>query len=83
MFLEGGQNIYVENKTKKVCFSSFAQAQAFTYYFSIMFRNCAQKPENKHTPNCREVPISNVFQLSADHPLYYLSSSFRTSQIAV
>lgn len=35
MLLGGGQNIYLENKTKNACFCFFAQTLAFIHYFSV------------------------------------------------
>lgn len=65
---EGSQNIYLGNKN--IHFRSFAQTQAFANCFSIMSQYCAQKPENQYTPKLEKDAIPNIFQDSADHPLW-------------
>ena len=71
MLLEGGQNTYLENKTKNTCFRFFAQTLAFIHYFSIMSQTVLRSLKI-NTPQtaegCQPPTFSNILQTThCDH----------------
>lgn len=71
MLLEGGQNIYLENKTKNACFCFFAQTLAFRHYFFPCLKTVLRSLKI-NTPQtaegCQPPTFSNILQTThCDH----------------